>query len=150
MRKEFKEFILRGNVIDLAVALVIGMAFGVIVTSLVQDILMPPIGLLLGNVDFANLYVLLKAGDPVGPYASLAAAQEAGAVTLNYGVFIMAVISFFIIALAIFFVVKAVNRMRRAKQNPEPDTKACAFCFTDIPARATRCPHCTSELPSVS
>jgi large conductance mechanosensitive channel len=151
MRKEFKEFILRGNVIDLAVGLVIGAAFGAIVTSLVQDILMPPIGLLLGNVDFTNMYIVLQTGDPAGPYPSLAVAQEAGAVTWNYGVFIMAIISFLTIAVAIFFVVKTVNRMRRSKEEePEPDTRDCPFCCTAIPIHASRCPHCTSEVPAQS
>jgi len=150
MFKEFKAFIMRGNVLDLAVGVIIGAAFGAIVKSFVDDILMPPIGLLLGNVDFANIFAVLKAGDPAGPYAALAAAKEAGAVTMNFGVFINTLISFLITALAIFFVIKGANALQRTKEAPapppEPTTKQCPFCFTDIPIPATRCPHCTSQL----
>ena len=151
MFKEFKAFIMRGNVLDLAVGVIIGAAFGAIVKSFVDDILMPPIGLLLGNVDFANIFAVLKAGDPAGPYAALAAAQEAGAVTMNFGVFINTLIYFLITAFAIFLVIKGVNRLQREKEEapappPEPTTKPCPFCFTDIPIPATRCPHCTSQL----
>jgi large conductance mechanosensitive channel len=149
MFKEFKAFIMRGNVLDLAVGVIIGAAFGAIVKSFVDDILMPPIGLLLGNVDFANIFAVLKAGDPAGPYAALAAAKEAGAVTMNFGVFINTVISFLITAFAIFLVVKGANALQREKEAappPEPTTKQCPYCYTDIPIPATRCPHCTSEL----
>ena len=149
MFKEFKAFIMRGNVLDLAVGVIIGAAFGAIVKSFVDDILMPPIGLLLGRVDFANIFVVLKAGDPAGPYAALAAAKEAGAVTMNFGVFINALIAFLITALAIFLVIKGANRLQREQEAappPAPTTKTCPFCYTDIPIPATRCPHCTSEL----
>lgn len=148
MFKEFKEFAVRGNVVDMAVGIVIGAAFGTIVKSFVDDVLMPPIGLLLGNVDFSNLFVTLKEGaKAAGPYASLAAAKSAGAVTLNYGFFINTVISFIIIAFAVFLVIKGINRMKREEAPPaEPNTKECPFCFTTIPIQASRCPHCTSQL----
>jgi large conductance mechanosensitive channel len=150
MIKEFKEFVMRGNVVDLAVGVIIGGAFGTIVSSLVADIIMPPIGLLLGNVDFSNLFILLKAGsEAAGPYATLADAQAAGAVTMNIGLFLNAVISFLIVALAVFMVVKAVNRLQHEEEEAapaEPTTKACPFCATDIPIAAVRCPHCTSNL----
>jgi large conductance mechanosensitive channel len=148
MVKEFKEFILRGNVMDMAVGIVVGAAFGTIVKSLVADVIMPPIGLLLGNVDFANLFAVLKEGATPGAYATLAAAQEAGAVTLNYGAFINTLVSFVILAFAIFLVVRGVNRLRRPKPAPAaaPTTKDCPFCFSAIPIKATRCPNCTSEL----
>jgi large conductance mechanosensitive channel len=145
MFKEFKEFAMRGSVVDMAVGIVIGAAFGTIVTSLVADVLMPPIGLLLGKVDFANLYILLSGA---GPYPSLAAAQAAGAVTLNYGQFLNKIISFLIVALALFLVIRGVNRMKK-KTEPapaEPTTKDCPFCATAVPIKAVRCPHCTSEL----
>ena len=149
MFKEFKAFIMRGNVLDLAVGVIIGAAFGAIVKSFVDDILMPPIGLLLGNVDFANIFAVLKAGDPAGPYAALAAAKEAGAVTMNFGVFINTLISFLITAFAIFLVVKGANALQRKEEAappPAPTTKSCPFCHTDIPIPATRCPNCTSQL----
>jgi large conductance mechanosensitive channel len=149
MLKEFKEFVLRGNVVDMAVGIIIGAAFGTIVASLVNDVIMPPIGLLLGGVDFANLFILLKAGSPAAPYASLADAQAAGAVTINYGVFINAVISFLIVALVMFLLIRSINRMRREEEAPpaEPTTKECPFCLSTIPIKATRCAFCTSELP---
>jgi large conductance mechanosensitive channel len=148
MLDEFKKFVLRGNVFDMAVGIVIGTAFGAIVKSLVADVIMPPIGLLLGKVDFSNLYVLLKAGDPVGPYASLVDAQTAGAVTLNYGLFINTLISFLILAVVIFFMIKGINRLHKEEEAPpaEPTTKDCPRCFTTIPIKATRCPNCTTEL----
>jgi len=148
MLKEFKEFIMRGNVMDMAVGIVIGAAFGTIVKSLVADVLMPPIGLLLGGVDFSNLFVVVKQGAPAGPYAALADAQAAGAVSINYGVFINTVVSFLIIAAAIFIVVKVVNRLKREEEAPpeEPTTKSCEYCDTEIPIKATRCPNCTSQL----
>jgi large conductance mechanosensitive channel len=146
---EFKTFIMRGNVLDLAVGVIIGSSFGAIITSLVKDILMPPIGVLLGNVDFVNIFLQLNPKKvPLVPGTTLAAAQEVGAVTWNYGVFINAIITFLIIALAVFFVVKLVNRMRRPKEEApaEPTEKDCPFCCTKIPVNATRCPHCTSIL----
>jgi large conductance mechanosensitive channel len=148
MWKEFKEFITRGNVVDLAVGVIIGGAFGAIVKSLVDDILMPPIGLLLGGVDFANIFATLKQGSPAGPYATLAAAQEAGAVTMNFGVLINTIVIFLITAFAIFLLIKGISRMQKeeAAPPPAPTTKACPFCATDIPIPATRCPNCTSQL----
>jgi large conductance mechanosensitive channel len=149
MLKDFKEFVMRGNVVDMAIGIVIGAAFGTIVKSFVDDVLMPPIGLLLGNVDFSSLFITLKeGGKAAGPYASLTAAKAAGAVTLNLGLFINTIISFIIIAFAVFLVIKGINRMKREKEAPpaEPTTRACPFCLSEIPLRATRCPHCTSEL----
>ena len=148
MFKEFREFAMRGSVLDMAVGIIIGAAFGAIVTSLVADVLMPPIGLLLGKVDFANLYVLLTAGQTPGPYASLAAAQQAGAVTLNYGAFINKIISFIIVAFSLFLMIRSMNRMKRKAEAPAPVpmTKECPFCATAVPLKAVRCPHCTSEL----
>ena len=148
MLKEFKEFAMRGNVVDMAVGIIIGAAFGTIVKSLVSDVIMPPIGLLLGNVDFSNLFVVLKQGATAGPYASLADAQAAGAVSINYGAFVNTVISFVIVAFAVFLVIRGINRMKRQKEEPaaEPTTKTCPFCQSAIPIKATRCPFCTSEL----
>ena len=150
MLKDFKAFITRGNVVDMAVGIIIGIAFGVIINSLVKDVIMPPVGLALGNVDFINLYATLSQGTPVGPYASLADAQAAGAVTINYGVFINAIISFLIIALVVFFfIVRPIARMNARKAAPAPaapTTKECPFCYSNIPLKATRCPNCTSEL----
>jgi large conductance mechanosensitive channel len=145
--EEFKEFALRGNVVDMAVGIIIGAAFGTIVRSLVDDVIMPPIGLLLGNVDFSNLFLLLKGGTAPGPYPTLADAKNAGAVTINLGMFINTIISFLIIALAVFLLVRVLNRLRREKEAPAaPLTKECAYCFSEIPIKATRCPHCTSQL----
>ena len=147
MWSDFKAFLMRGNVIDLATAVVIGAAFGAIVTSLVDDIIMPPIGLAIGRVDFTNLYLLLADGPKAPPpYASLAEAKAAGAVTVNYGHFINNIITFLIIAAAIFMVVRAVNRFARKPVPVAPNTKACGFCATVIPLAATRCPNCTSQL----
>jgi len=146
MLKEFKEFALKGSVMDMAVGIIIGAAFGTIIKSLVADVIMPPVGLLLGNADFSNLYVILKQGATAGPYASLADAQAAGAVTMNLGVFINTVISFIIVALCVFLLVKWVNRSRRKPAPPPPSTKACPHCFSNIPLKATRCPNCTSQL----
>jgi len=145
MFKEFKEFAMRGSVLDMAVGIIIGVAFGAIVSSLVADVLMPPFGLLLGKVDFTNLYVLLSGG---GPYPSLAAAQAAGAVTLNYGQFINKIISFLIVAFALFLVIRSMNRMSKKSEAPAaaPTTKDCPFCATAVPIKAVRCPHCTSEI----
>ncbi|HBP86212.1 MAG TPA: large conductance mechanosensitive channel protein MscL [Nitrospirales bacterium] len=148
MLKEFKEFAMRGNVVDMAVGIIIGGAFGTIAKSLVADVLMPPIGLLLGGVDFSNLFVTLKDGMPAGPYHALADAQAAGAVTINYGVFFNAVISFLIVAVAVFMVIKAINQMKREEKAApaDPTTKECIFCQMTIPIQATKCGHCTSEL----
>lgn len=144
MIEEFKKFALRGNVVDLAVGVIIGGAFGRIVTSLVNDILMPPIGLLLGRVDFSNLFINLSAQR----YDSLAAAKEAGAATINYGLFVNTVIEFLIVALALFVVVRQINRLSATpvQAPPEPTTKECPVCFTSIPIKARRCPNCTSQL----
>jgi len=157
MWKEFREFALRGNVVDLAVGIIIGVAFGAIVTSLVSDMIMPPIGLLLGDVDFRNLFVVLREGATVGPYSSLDAAKAAGAVTINYGVFIITIISFIIIAFAVFMIVRSVNRARRqmeaqkeAVTPAEPTTKECPYCLSVIPLKASRCPNCTSQLEGVT
>ncbi len=144
MLKEFRDFALRGNVVDMAVGIIIGAAFGVIVQSLVADVIMPPIGLLLGKVDFANLHAVLKAGSTPGPYPTLAEAHSAGAVTLNYGQFINHIFSFLIVAFAVFLVVKQVNRFRAPA--PAPATKDCPRCFSAIAVKATRCPHCTSDV----
>mgnify|MGYP001818691460 FL=1 len=148
MFKEFKEFAMRGNVVDMAVGIIIGGAFGTIVKSLVSDDIMPAIGLLLGGVDFSNLFLVSSQGSPAGPYAALADAQAAVAVTINYGIFINSVVSFLIVALAVFFVLKSLNAMKREEEEApaEPTTKDCGYCATEIPIAATRCPHCTSEL----
>jgi large conductance mechanosensitive channel len=148
MLKEFKEFVMRGNVMDMAVGIIIGASFGAIIQSLVKDVLMPPLGLLLGRVDFSNLFLTLLEGKTPGPYVTLAAAQSAGAVTLNYGVFLNTVISFIIVALAVFMLVRTINRLKRGEpvEEPTPTTKACPYCMTDIPLQASRCPNCTSQL----
>ncbi|NJD56569.1 MAG: large-conductance mechanosensitive channel protein MscL [Nitrospirae bacterium] len=148
MFREFKEFAVKGNVMDMAVGIIIGAAFGTIVTSFVNDVIMPPIGLLLGNVDFTNLFLVLKEGKVPSPYESLAAAKGAGAVTMNIGVFINTIISFLIVAFAVFLVVKNVNRLKREEKAPPaaPSTKECPFCLSVIPVKAVRCPHCTSEV----
>ena len=146
MLKEFKEFAMKGNVIDMAVGIIIGAAFGAIIKSLVDDVLMPPIGLLLGNVDFSNLFLIIKEGKVAGPYSSLAAAKAAGAVSVNIGIFINTIISFLIVAFSVFLVIKNVNRMKKEQPPPDPATKDCPFCYSAIPIKATRCPDCTSEL----
>jgi large conductance mechanosensitive channel len=147
MLKEFKAFAMRGNVLDLAVGIIIGGAFGTIVKSLVEDVIMPPIGLVLGNVDFSNLFVLFKAGSKAAPpYASLADAQAAGAVTVNYGLFVNNIITFLIVAFAVFLVVRAANRMKPQEAEAAPSTKECRYCTMAIPVGATRCPQCTSDL----
>ena len=153
---EFKKFAMRGNVIDMAVGIIIGAAFGKIVDSLVKDIIMPPIGLLLGKVDFTNLFLVLKSGVTPPPYASLSAAQNAGAVTLNIGLFVNAVISFAIVAFAVFILIKGINELQAKMDKKaaadeaknEPKTKICPYCCSEIPVPAVRCPHCTSELPA--
>jgi large conductance mechanosensitive channel len=147
MFKEFREFAMRGNVVDMAVGIIIGASFGGIISSLVADVIMPPIGLLLGNVDFANLFVTLKEGaKAAAPYASLAEAKAAGAVTVNIGVFINTIISFLIVAFAMFLVIRSMNKLKREAPAAAPTTKDCTFCFSAIPLKATRCPHCTSQL----
>ncbi len=147
MLKEFKEFAMRGNVLDLAVGFILGGAFGTIVKSLVDDVIMPPIGLAMGNVDFSDLFVLLKEGAKApAPYATLADAQAAGAVTMNLGLFINSVIAFLIVAFAVFLLVRAANRLKPAEPAAAPSTKDCPYCRMAIPVAATRCPQCTSEL----
>lgn len=149
MMKEFKEFAVKGNVVDMAVGIIIGAAFGTIVKSLVADIIMPPIGLLLGNVDFSNLFIVLKdAAAGAAAYATLAEAQAAGAVTLNYGMFLNTIISFLIVAFAIFILIRNINKLKREAPAPAaaPTTRDCPFCLTSIPIKAVRCPNCTSNL----
>lgn len=149
MWQEFKAFVMRGNVMDLAVGVIIGASFGAVVKSLVDDVIMPPIGLATGGVDFGEKYVLLKEGAAAaGPYASLAAAKAAGAVTLNYGAFVNTLITFLIVALVIFMLVRAVNRMYQRPADATPDTKPCPFCTMTVARAATRCPNCTSQLAS--
>jgi large conductance mechanosensitive channel len=144
MLKEFKAFAMRGNVLDMAVGIIIGVAFGKIVTSFVSDVLMPPIGLVLGNVDFSNLFINLSGT----PYATLADAKAAGAATIRYGVFLNAVVDFLIVAFVIFLLVRQVNRMTREREPAPapPATRECVFCLSAIALRATRCPHCTSDV----
>lgn len=147
MWQEFKAFVMRGNVLDLAVGVIIGAAFGTVVKSLVDDVIMPPIGLAMGGVDFSDKYILLKEGAAAAaPYATVAAAKEAGAVTLNYGAFVNSIITFVIVALAVFVLVRAVNRMYRKPAEATPETIPCPFCTMTVPRAATRCPNCTSQL----
>ena len=142
MLKEFKSFIAKGNVMDLAVGVIIGGAFGKIVTSLVSDVLMPVIGLLLGKISFSNLFISLDGNT----YKTLEAAKQAGAATLNYGLFLQALIDFLIIAMAVFLMVKALNKMQKPAPAPAVTTKKCPYCCSDVPLEATKCAHCTSEL----
>ncbi len=148
MLKEFREFAMRGNVVDMAVGIIIGAAFGTIVTSLVADVMMPPIGLLLGNVDFSNLFLVLKEGKVAGPYASLAHAQGSGAVTINFGVFMSTLINFAIVAFAVFLVIRNMNKLKRKGEAPpaEPTTKECPLCLSTIPIKAVRCAYCVADL----
>ena len=148
MIKEFREFALKGSVVDMAVGIIIGAAFGAVVSSFVSDVLLPPLGLLLGGVDFSSLYVLLAPGTPAGPYASLAQAQAAGAVTLNYGLFVNRIVGFLIVAFALFLVIRSINKLKKqpAPAPAPPATKDCPFCTTAIPVKAVRCPNCTSDL----
>jgi large conductance mechanosensitive channel len=144
---EFREFILRGNVVDMAVGIIIGSAFTLAVQSLVKDVIMPPIGLATGGQDFKDLFLVLKQGAEVGPYPTVDAAQAAGAVTVNYGMFFNNVMSLILVGFAVFLIVRAVNRLQRREEPPPPaSTKDCPFCATAIPIPAVRCPHCTSEL----
>ncbi|WP_269618609.1 large-conductance mechanosensitive channel protein MscL [Zhongshania sp. BJYM1] len=150
MLNEFKKFAMRGNVVDMAVGIIIGGAFTTIVKSMVADIIMPPIGIMMGGVDFADLFVTIKEGTEVaGPYVNLAAAKAAGAVTINYGTFINTVISFIIVAFSVFMLIKGMNNMKRKEEEAapaEPTTKECPHCISQIAIKATRCPSCTSEL----
>jgi large conductance mechanosensitive channel len=148
MLKEFREFAMRGNVIDMAVGIIIGGAFGTIVKSLVADVIMPPVGLLLGGVDFADLFVVLKEGTTAGPYAALADAKAAGAVTISYGLFFNAVISFLIVVFAVFLLIRSINKLKREEEvaPAEPTTKECPKCFSTISIKASRCPNCTSDV----
>lgn len=150
MLKEFRDFAMKGNVVDMAVGIIIGAAFGTIVASLVADIIMPPIGMMLGGVDFTNIFVALKDGATAGPYKTLAEAQAAGAVTMNIGVFLNKVFSFIIVAFSVFMLVKAMNKAKRAEPAPAPaapTTKDCPLCLSAIPLKARRCAHCASDLP---
>ena len=147
MLKEFREFAMRGNVVDMAVGIIIGGAFGTIVKSLVDDVIMPPIGLALGGVDFSNFFLVLKDGAVAGPYASLAAAKDAGAVAVRYGLFLNSVISFTIVAFALFMLIRGMNKLRKQEAPPPPPpTKECKFCCSTVPVKATKCPSCTSQL----
>jgi large conductance mechanosensitive channel len=150
MLEEYKKFAIRGNVIDMAVGIIVGAAFGTVVQSLVKDVLTPPLGLLTGGVDFENLFVVLREGTPEAPYATLQAARDAGAVTVNVGVFINAVISFLIVTFAVFLLVRYINQLREPDEGPPPpkSIKKCPHCISDVPIQATRCPHCTSDLPT--
>jgi len=150
MIKEFREFAIKGNMMDMAVGIIIGAAFGTIVKSLVDDILMPPFGMLLGNVDFSNLFLVLKAGARgLSDYATLADAKADGAVTINYGQFVNSIISFIIVAFALFILIKNMNRLKREQPAPEaaPTTKFCPQCYSSIHVKASRCPNCTSQIP---
>ena len=147
--KDFKEFAIKGNVVDMAVGIIIGAAFTGVVQSLVKDVLMPPLGLLMGGVDFSEFFIVLKEGSIPPRYATVSAAQEVGAVTLNYGLFINTAISFLIVAFAVFILIRYINKLKRPEEKPEPvvpSIKKCTYCLSDIPVKAIRCPHCTSEL----
>jgi large conductance mechanosensitive channel len=148
MLKEFKEFAMKGNVLDMAIGIIIGAAFGRIVSSFVSDVMMPPIGLVMGKVDFSNLFINLSGGS----YATLAEAKAAGAPTLNYGIFLNTVLDFLIVAFVIFLMIRQINKMRAKQEAPAaaPTTKECPYCATAIPIKANRCPQCTSQLQTVS
>lgn len=151
MLKDFKDFAVRGNVVDMAVGIVVGGAFALIVKSFVADVIMPPIGLLLGGVDFSNLFWVLKeSATTAGPYVSLDAAKAAGAVTLNFGLFVNTIVSFAIVAFAIFMVISWISKLKKQEEAvvEEPTTKECKYCYSDISLKATRCPNCTSEVAS--
>jgi large conductance mechanosensitive channel len=144
--KEFREFAMRGNVIDMAVGIIIGASFGAVVNSLVGDIIMPPIGVLLNNVDFTSLFVTIREGTVPGPYISIAAAKAAGAVTVNYGVFVSTIVSFLVVAFSVFLLIRSVNSFKRKETPPPPSTRECPYCLSAVPVGAVRCAHCTSEL----
>ena len=145
--REFREFAMRGNVVDLAVGVIIGAAFSAVVTALVNDVLMPPLGLLIGGADFKNIFFVLRAGAAPGPYTTVEAAKEAGAVTINIGLFLNAVLGFLLVAFAVFLLVRFINRMHRTEVAPPlPSTRKCPYCVSDIPLAAVRCPQCTSEV----
>ena len=150
MMKEFRDFAMRGNVVDMAVGIIIGAAFGTIVNSLVKDVIMPPIGLALGKVDFSNLFLVLRPGAVAPPYASVADAARAGAVSINYGMFVNTIINFLIVAFAVFLLIRMVNKARAKVEAPAPEavptTKACPYCLSTIPIKATKCAYCTSEV----
>jgi large conductance mechanosensitive channel len=146
MWKEFKEFAVKGNAIDLAIGVIIGAAFGGVIASFVKDIIMPPLGLLTGGLDFSNQFLVLKGAPNSASFATPADAAKAGAITWNYGNFVTLLINFLIVALAIFLVVKAINRMKRPSPSAAPVAKDCPACTMSIPIKATRCPHCTSDL----
>ena len=150
MLKEFREFAMRGNVVDMAVGIIVGAAFGTIVKVLVAEVMMPPLGLLIGDIDFASIFTVLKQGDPVGPYATVEAAKEAGAVVMAWGLFFNEVVSFVIVAFAVFLLIKAINTAKRKEDAPAPaapTTKDCPECLMTVPLAATRCGHCTSAIP---
>jgi large conductance mechanosensitive channel len=150
MIKEFKEFAIKGNVVDMAVGIIIGAAFTTVVKTLVDEVIMPPIGLVTGGVDFSSKFLILKHGTPAAPYTSLADAKKAGAVVLGYGTFINTVVSFLIVSLVLFFIVRWVNRLRRHDAPPAPNSKQCPFCRMQVDLAATRCAHCTSQLDKVA
>lgn len=152
MWKDFKAFAVKGNVVDLAVGVIIGAAFGTVVKSLVDDVIMPPIGMLLGNVDFNNMFAVLKPGETPGPYLTLADAKEAGAVTLNYGNFITNLVTFLIVAFTVFLLVRAFQKLKRKEEAApsEPTDRNCPYCTSTISIKATRCPQCTSEVPAAA
>ncbi len=152
MWKDFKAFAVKGNVVDLAVGVIIGAAFGTVVKSLVDDVIMPPIGLLLGNVDFNNMFAVLKPGETPAPYLTLADAKEAGAVTLNYGNFITNLVTFLIVAFTVFLLVRAFQKLKRKEDAApsEPTDRNCPYCTSTISIKATRCPQCTSEIPKAA
>ena len=149
MWKEFKEFALRGNVLDMAVGIIIGAAFATVAKSLVDDVIMPPIGLALGDVQFQDMFLTLQAGDSPGPFPTLAAAREAGAVVIGYGAFVNNMVTFFLVAFAVFMIVKMFNRLRRGEE-AKPTTRECPLCLSVIPLKASRCAHCTSEVAPVA
>jgi large conductance mechanosensitive channel len=150
MFKEFQEFAIKGNVIDMAVGIIIGAAFTTVVKSLVDDVIMPPLGFLTNGLDFTDKYAVLREGTPAGPYASLAQARSSGATVLAYGNFISAIVTFLIVSLVLFFIVRWINRLRRPDTPAAPNTKSCPFCTLPLDRRATRCPHCTSQLETVA
>lgn len=148
--REFHEFAMRGNVVDLAVGVILGAAFSTVVTALVNDVVMPPLGLVIGGTDFKNLFFTLRGGVPPGPYATVEAAKAAGAVTINIGLFLNAVLGFLLVAFAVFLLVRFINRMHRTEAAPPPPpTRKCPYCVSDIPLAAVRCPQCTSEVAAV-